>query len=257
MNNSFSFSRLGLLIKKQWFDNAKLYSLSVLALIGLLSIIFIFWAIANESRYDEEDTYVIFLVLFFGAGLIFASTTFGALSDKAKGTYWLSIPATHTEKLLCGICYSLIAFPVVFAVSFFIIQQITFFAIRLNPHNIIEPVRNLKDHVIIFCYIFLALQSLFILGSVYFERYAFIKTILAALFIIFLFMLAGIFFAKNLLPHNSGMRGLTSFVIYGDNEMKLYRLAPWIEDAVIALAKFIWAPVFWVATYFRLKEKEI
>ena len=39
--------------------------------------------------------------------------------------------------------------------------------------------------------------------------------------------------------------------------MKIYRLAPWIEDAVIVFAKFIWAPVFWVATYFRLKEKEI
>ena len=67
MNNSFSFSRLGLLIKKQWFDNAKLYSLSVLALIGLLAIIFIFWAIANENRFDEEDTYIVFLILLFGA----------------------------------------------------------------------------------------------------------------------------------------------------------------------------------------------
>ena len=231
--------------------------MSVLALIGLLAIIFIFWAIANENRYDEDDTYIVFLILLFGAGLIFASTTFGALSDKAKGTYWLSIPATHLEKLLCGIFYSLIAFLAVYLVSFFIIQQITFAFIRINPDNDIRYMSNLKEPAILFFYIFLALQSLFILGSVYFERFAFIKTILAALFIIFLFMLAGIFFAKNLLPHNSGMRGLTSFSIYGDNEMKLYRLAPWIEDTIIALTKFIWAPVFWVATYFRLKEKEI
>ncbi len=257
MNNSISFSRLGLLIKKQWFDNAKLYTLSVLALIGLLSVIFIFWAIANGDRYDEEDTYVIFLILLFGAGLIFASTTFGALGDKAKGTYWLSIPATHFEKLVCGIFYSLIAFLVVYLLSFFIIQQITFAVIRLDPANVIHPIGNLKEPAMIFSLIFLALQSLFILGSVYFERFAFIKTILATLFIIFLFMLAGIFFAKNLLPHNVNMRGLTSFAIYGDNELRIYRLAPWIEDAVISFTKFIWAPVFWVATYFRLKEKEI
>lgn len=257
MNNSFSFSRLGLLIKKQWFDNAKLYTLSVLALIGLLSIIFIFWAIANGDRYDEEDTYVIFLILLFGAGLIFASTTFSALGDKAKGTYWLSIPATHLEKLVCGIFYSLIVFLAVYLLSFFIIQQITFAVIRLDTGNHIRYMTNLKQPAVIYCYIFVALQSLFILGSVYFERFAFIKTILAVLFIIFLFMLAGIFFAKNLLPHNSSMQGLTSFAIYGDNEMKIYRLAPWIEDAVIAFMKFIWAPVFWVATYFRLKEKEI
>jgi hypothetical protein len=146
---------------------------------------------------------------------------------------------------------------VVYLVSFFTIQQITFAVIRLDPDNVIRPIGNLREPAIIFTFIFLALQSLFILGSVYFERFAFIKTILATLFIIFLFMLAGIFFAKNLLPHNISMRGLTSFAIYGDNEMKLYRLSPWIEDTIIALTKFIWAPVFWVATYFRLKEKEI
>ena len=145
MNNSFSFSRLGLLIKKQWFDNAKLYTLSVLALIGLLSIIFIFWAIANGDRYDEEDTYVIFLILLFGAGLIFASTTFSALGDKAKGTYWLSIPATHLEKLVCGIFYSLIVFLAVYLLSFFIIQQITFAVIRLDTGNHIRYMTNLKQ----------------------------------------------------------------------------------------------------------------
>lgn len=256
MNNSFSFSRLGLLIKKQWFDNAKLYSLSVLALTGLLAIIFIFWAIVNGSRYDEQDTIVIFFILLFGAGLIFASSTFAVLGDKAKGTYWLGIPATHLEKLLCGIFYSIIVFLVVYLVSFFVVRQITFVIIRLDPDNEIRWAENFLPGEIL-CYIFIALQSLFMLGSVYFERFAFIKTVLAALFIIFLFMLAGVFFTKNLLPHNSGIRGLTSFATYGDNEMKLYRLAPWIEDTVIALAKFIWAPVFWVATYFRLKEKEI
>src|SRR5690606_23036967 len=142
-----------------------------------------------------------------------------------------------------GIFHSLIALPAVYLLSFFIIQQITFAVIRLDPPNVIHPIGNLKEPAMIFSLIFLALQSRVILGSVYFERFAFIKTILATLFIIFLFMLAGIFFAKNLLPHNVNMRGLTSFAIYGDNEMKIYRLAPWIEDAVISFTKFIWAPV--------------
>lgn len=257
MNNSFSFSRLGLLIRKQWSDNAKLYSLSVLALIGLLTIIFIFWATANGNRYDEQDTYVIFFILLFGTGLIFASTTFSTLGNKAKGTYWLSIPATHLEKLLCGIFYSLFVFFVVFTAGFLIVQQITFMLIRLDPDNIIRPMRHWKKTAALFFYIFIALQSLFILGSVFFEKFAFIKTTLAALFIIFLFIITGILLAKNLLPHNSNLQGLTAFRVYGNNEVKLYRLSPWIGDALIACTKLIWAPVFWVAAYFRLKEKEI
>ena len=257
MNNSFSFSRLWLLIKKQWSDNARLYTLSALALIGLLTIIFIFWALVNGRYYDEQDTFVIFFVLLFGAGLIFASSTFSVLSDKARGTYWLGIPATHLEKLLCGIFYSIVVFLVVYLLSFFAIQQITFMFIRLNPGNVIRQVQDFKEPTQALCYVFVALQSLFILGSVYFKRYAFVKTLLAGLFIIFLYMLAGTFFIKNLLPNNIGMHGLTSFSVNGENEMKVYRLSPWIEEALSVLLKYLWAPVFWIATYFRLKEKEL
>lgn len=257
MNNSFSFSRLRLLIKKQWFDHARLYSLSVLALIGLLAVIFIFWAIANEHHYNADDTYVIFFILLFGSGTIFASHTFGELSDKAKGTYWLSIPATHFEKLLCGLFYSLIVFLAAYMASFFLVRQITLAIIRLNPVNIIEPVNEINRVATILCYAFVAAQSLFILGSVYFEKYAFVKTTLSALFILLFFMLTTTIVVKNVIPDNGEMESITSFSIYGEPGMKIYRLAPWIEDGIIVLAKYIWAPVFWVAAYFRLKEKEI
>ncbi|MEO6915407.1 MAG: hypothetical protein ABI151_06855, partial [Chitinophagaceae bacterium] len=99
MSNTFSFSRLGKLIVKQFFENAKLYLFSALALLGLLSLIFVFWMSASFPRYGERDTYIIYLVGLIISGTIFASMSFNMLGAKDKGIYWMSIPATHFEKL--------------------------------------------------------------------------------------------------------------------------------------------------------------
>ncbi|MFT3704880.1 MAG: hypothetical protein QM802_21115 [Agriterribacter sp.] len=264
MQNTFSFSRLWLLIKKQWFDNSKLYTLATLALLGLLTIIFIIWYIANQYDYyfNEEGTNVIFFIMLFVSGLIFSSTTFSMLGDKGKGIYWLSVPATALEKLACGVFYSFIVFLTVYLAGFWIIKHTTFFLIELNPRNTLERV---KPHDIfegevapVLMYTFLAFQALFLLGSVYFERFAFIKTVLIQMLIGFLFFMFLNFLFHTFLPNNFNMGGLTSYRIYENNgAQKIYELPHWIEDILKPVAKFIWAPVFLTATYFRLKEKEI
>lgn len=264
MNNTFSFARLWLLIKKQWFDNSRLLILSALALVGLLVIIFTIWWLANKfDRYfTEEPTNIIFFVVLFVSGLIFSSTTFSVLGDKAKGLYWLSVPATPLEKLACGVFYSCVVFLLVYLGSFWLIKHITFFLIELEPRNTLSRVNPNdvfeREVTPILFYIFFAIQALFILGSVYFERFAFIKTLLVAVFIAFLFVLFTMFLGHNLLPGNLGVKGFTDFRVYGDNEPpKLYRLPGWIDDVLVPIIKFIWVPVLLTATYFRLKEKEI
>ncbi|MFT4019270.1 MAG: hypothetical protein QM668_20065 [Agriterribacter sp.] len=260
MQNSFSFSRLWLLIKKQWFDNAKLYTLSLLAMAGLLTIILTFWASVNgNGRFDEEDTYGIFITLFFASGLIFASITFSALSDKAKGIYWLSIPATPLEKLLCGFFYSFIVFTAVYVAIFFIIQKIIFFFILLDPGNAVRYVstKNLKEAIPIILYFFIALQALFMLGSVYFERFAFIKTLLAIFTIGLIFVFFAQFLSNTVFPAHMGVNDFSSFKVYDGNEAKVYKLPSWIRQVAVPAMKYIWCPVLLTAAYFRIKEKEI
>ena len=265
MDNIFSFSRLGLLIKKQWSDNSRLYILSALALIGLLILIFTIWWLANryDYRFTETSTHIIFLIVLFVSGLVFASTTFATLGDKAKGIYWVSVPATAMEKLLCGFFYSCIVFMTLYLTGFWLIKHITFFLIELNPQNklIRADPNDISERVIIpnFLYAFLALQALFILGSVYFEKFAFIKTILVILFIGFIFVMFTIFLGHNLLPRNFGAKGFSEFRVYDDNYegARIYRLASWIGELIESLVRFIWIPVFLTAAYFRLKEKEI
>ncbi|MCC6290137.1 MAG: hypothetical protein IT249_19840 [Chitinophagaceae bacterium] len=264
MQNSFSFSRLWLLIKKQWFDNAKLYSLSALALTGILIIIFTIWWLANKQDhyFNEASTYGIFLAVLFVAGFIFSSTSFGVLGDKAKGIYWLSVPATPLEKLICGFFYSFIVFTVVYFTSFWLVKHITFFLIELNPQNTLRKAddNDVFKRIVLpnFLYAFFALQALFMLGSVYFERFAFIKTVLVSVFIAFIFVMFLQFIVNNLLPEHFGTRSFTEFRVYeNDDAVKIYKLPNWIGAVIEPLAKFIWVPVLLIATYFRLKEKEI
>lgn len=258
MQNSFSISRLGLLIRKQFFDNAKLYALSLLALIGVLTLVFLCWAFFNgEHHYDADDTFVIFLLFLFPVGFIFASTTFHPLNDKAKGTYWLTIPATHMEKLITGIFYTTLVFLVVFFLVFLVIQQATFFLITLNPKNKIQWIGDFWKEIKIAATFFIALQAAFILGSVYFNKYAFVKTVLVLLTIGLCYALFVHFVTRNLFPNHLNVNGLSSVRTWDGDDSKIYQLAPWVETTSEVVLKYIWAPVLLIATYFRLKEKEL
>ncbi len=66
---------------------------------------------------------------------------------------------------------------------------------------------------------------------------------------------------RLILPESASLFSLTSFMINsagsGDKVDKIFQLSPWINDLAIFLLKYLWIPVFWVVTYFRLKEKEI
>lgn len=264
MQNSFNIARLWLLIKKQWFDNAKLYTLAALALIGVLVISFTIWWIANKDgrRFTEEGTYAIEFLVLFSTGLIFASITFGMLGDKAKGIYWLSVPATPLEKLFCGFFYTFLVFPLIFFTSFWLVKHLTFFFIELDPANELRRIdpNNIFIKVVTpnILYAFFSLQALFLLGSVFFEKFAFLKTVLVVILIAFLFIIFVQLLTQSLLPLNFGIRGFTEYRIYNDSgSPNIIQLPAWIGNILEVTAKFIWVPVLLTATYFRLKEKEI
>lgn len=264
MQNSFSLSRLGLLLKKQWYDHTRLYLLSIMAMLGLFVLSFVLWVMAHDrgDQFSESPTDAIYFCFLFLFGTIFASHTFSILGDKAKATYWLTVPATHLEKLLCGLFYTCIVFPVVYFISFWLIKNATFFLIELNPKNTIakvNPADGFEREVRpVLYYIFFSLQALFILGSVYFEKFAFIKTILVGVVLFFIYaMIFLVIFRWFFGGYNMSMRGATGFEMYGSEETKIYRLSPWVNTGIEALLKYIWAPVLLVAAYFRLKEKEL
>jgi hypothetical protein len=264
MNNHFSFNRFGLLVRKQWGEHARLYGLGMIAISGLLSLVFFLWVIGHgdDNHFDQSNFYLFGVIGFFISGSIFASIQFSSLAQKDKALQWLSTPATHFEKLACSVFFSLIVFNLFYVLCFLLIKTLGFYILGLDASREITGIDWDRDNAkTVFRYAglgYIAIQSIYLLGSVYFSRYSFIKTTIAGLIIFVAFLL----FINNVLRpaflHGGNLWSFASFRTWQEQEgEKLYSLPGWIEHTMKFIAYYAWAPVCWTVTLFRLKEKEV
>ena len=271
MTANFNFLRLLKLIRKQWIENARIYFLSTLALIGILALVFIFWLVTGGRYYSEETLYIIYIFGLYIAGAIFASTSFSMLAEKRQGVYWLGFPASHLEKLLTVLFFNLVVFTIVYSLCFFGIKLVavtylqslkagdpTMYFYQLVDFRSNSGFMNVFPN---FLYGFFAVQSFYLLGSIYFSRFSFIITTVVGIAFIFLFMWLSISLINNNLPSGFSWDGLYVSKFENrngtDGGWSKYQLPVLLFGTLTFLAKFICAPVFWLITWFRLKETEI
>ena len=283
MNQAFSFNRWLLLIGKHWSENRKKYLLTLLAITGIILIWFVFNIIMERYHPMGMGTQVgTYYAGLFIVGCLYASTLFSELSSKSKGINYLSLPASQLEKTLCALLYGVVIFFAAYTLIFYFADIImvkvadsvayAYWQKSHSPGDIFEPQKlfnvflgneGMREEGININFIILlsyfAVQSAYILGSVYFNRFSFIKTTVALLvFGLFIVVFVGKIL-NSFMPDGSFYEGITSYRLYdGDIDgEKIIRLPEWINTGTIFLLKYAFAPVFWVVTYFRVKEKEI
>jgi hypothetical protein len=262
MQAIFSFQRLGLLIRKQWAERARLYLLMMAALTGLLIIAFILWWTISDQVLYSEPLFIFFFVGLFLGGCIMAGMTFSDLAQRTTGIYYLGVPATHGEKLVCGILFSQVFFNAAYTAIFFLVKAGALGLIAMNPHIHVERLHESFDahnvaHYLLILYT--AIQTFYLLGSVYFERFAFVKTTVAGAVAVVAFVLFVIYVLGSIVNgQNFGIHDMGVVRLRADNgEIRLYTFPLWLAQSLWFLLRFIWAPVFWVVAYFRLREKEL
>jgi hypothetical protein len=278
MNQVFDLNRWLLLVAKHWNENKKRYLLGLAAIAGLLVIWYVFMILANQTNSLYEDlqmsTYFVGLYLI---GCLFGSMLFADLSGGPKAIHYLSVPASNLEKLLCALLYGVVLFYITYTAVFYLVdvpmvkvanmvsfkywqeshqtgkfvaQQIT--NVFIEPHG--SPSFNVYYHLFLG---FIAAQAAFILGSVYFASYSFIKTVIVLLLVTLFFVFFIIKVLNPIMPHGD-FNSFTKFRLYErEHYWQVVALPEWINPILLFLLKYAFAPVFWVATYFRLKEKEI
>lgn len=273
MNQFFSFQRFSLLVSKHWADNRKRYVLSVLAFIGLLIAWFVFTILTEESlpmsRDIQQATFFFSLVV---AGTFYASQYFADLGSRAKGINFLLVPASSFEKLMCGLLYTVVLFFCVFTVAFYLVDVVMVaianslsgpgrVAAKAEVINIFKVVllRFNTDATINFLLCFLSVQAAFLLGSVYFAKYGFIKTIITGFIGFFILFCIMYFFSEVLLPDGDYPSGfLTTYQIFVEGGPDhLVQIPSWIGEVFRFLAMYGIAPFLWIVTYYRLKEKQV
>jgi len=281
MNQTFSFPRWGLLVKKHWAENHKRYLLSLLAMGGLLIAWYSFILIMDRT--DPIGIFFQYSAYFVGLyfiGCLYGSMLFSELSSKTAGINYLSLPASQLEKLLCAVLFGVFLFFVAYTLLFYLIDipmvQLSNRLIRLHPrvwpgtdqyvpalavYNIFIPkappiIGESEYHFLLLG--FFAVQSCFLLGSLYFPRYSFIKTIVAILLLVLVLTV----FLSKVVVHSTPdgwQNNLLTWDQYNEHWTHLgtVRLPLWLNRAVILLLQYGLPPLFWTITYFRLKEKEL
>src|SRR5215207_2184394 len=188
MNQFFSFKRFTLLVRKHWTDNKKRYGLSVLAFIGLLITWFVFTMLTgfDNQPMAKGVQMVSFFLALFGVGTFYSSQYFRDLGSRSKGINFLLVPASAFEKLLCSLLYTVVLFFVVFVAAFYLVDVLMVaianslsatenLAGKPGVTNVFKVIilRFNRDSTINFLFLFFSVQSAFLLGSVYFEKYSF------------------------------------------------------------------------------------
>ena len=274
MNQFFSFERFTLLVSKHWADNKKRYVLSVVAFIGLLITWFVFSILTRFDRIPmgQEIQMATYFFLLFATGSLYASQFFNDLGSRAKGINYLLVPASTFEKLLCSLLYTTLLFCVVYTACFYLADVLMVGVAnaltktlpageKIEVINIIDKVSvpfN-DDQVFNFLFFFLFIQSAFLLGSVYFGKYSFIKTVISGFIVAFIIFCLTFFFYEKLLPPGNNHQGfLTSYRVHvnGVND-HLVQIPRWIGQVLRFLLLYASAPFLWIVTYYRLKEKQV
>lgn len=267
-------------MKKHWAENIRGYLLSLLAMGGLLTAWYAF--ILLMDRIDPIGIFYQYTAYFCGlylVGCLYASTTFSALGSKTAGISYLSLPASHFEKLLCAILFGVVLFFIAYTLLFYLIDiplvHLSNRLIQRHPrfwpgtdqlvpelavYNVFMPKAGLigEPEYHIWLLGFFAVQSCFLLGSVYFPRHSFIKTIVAIL----LFVLVLTVFFNKVIYGTMPVGWQSNFFHWNQYDdyrrlVRVIRLPTWLDHTSVLLLQYGIAPVFWIITYYRLKEKEL
>lgn len=280
MNQIFDLSRWWKLVTLHWVQNRKRYLLAIPAIAGLLLAWYIFlFVIDRYSPIDPFSQYTSYYCGLYFAGCLYASMVFSELGNQPQGIGYLSLPASHFEKLLCALLFSVVLFFTVFTIVFYLIDiPMVQFSNRLieQEHRVYQdtgipigpvtvynvftgeggPPTDRIYHALLLAYF--AIQSAFILGSVYFTRYSFIKTTVAVLFIVFGYLLFEMKILNSTLPAGWNIELFMGWrQDYGRGNVYYVNLPSWAATIVGFVFRFCLPFIFWLITYFRLKEKEV
>lgn len=247
LNNKqcFSLTRIWLLIKS---DLVLCRSTIFTTMAATAAILLLYNLFTSDNILVVSEHPTAFIWLLFGGGCWISSNAFRNWHETPEAYFFLMMPSSSLEKFLArwfltsiGYAIFLLLFYSVFywfiaAITLLLTHQSYFVAIPFTP-RIWHLILN-----------YIVLQSVFLLGSVYFKKLALIKTILVASCVwVFLMILAALinrvllhsFLAGNMLDLGSIIQMNSSFA-----------------TVFYFLFSLLVAPISWVASYLRLREIE-
>jgi len=266
MQNIFSFKRFWLLVYKHWNE----FRTKLLISIIVMLIAAIFGTIILTFRNQDLmfNIFSNFLVLFGG---IYTAMFFKDWSYKARSVSFVVLPASALEKILLVLFYAVVVFVPLFTLIYFghlyglskILHQDKLFLI-LEQYRGLSPLPAILIYAVL-PYMFF--QSIVLLFSVWFKKNQFMIA-----FVLFALLMLGVgiwnaYFIRSLISVGDGLPTVSKQLVffpldvsYWDSDSKIRTMLITKNIVVLQISVIVLTIstlLFYLASYFKLKEKEV
>lgn len=263
MNNTFHSKRFWKLSKKTLLERP----MQTLGLTGLLLVLsLILYSVIKTFGGFNPAQNITFIWGLSGGGFFLASFVFGYFSSNAMGSTFLTLPASNFEKWLCGVLIAGVFYPVIFLLFFRLVDS-SFVSIY---HHGLDPTgpfyKQMYQSVYIFDFNgFLAwkvypmywfLAGAMLVGSLYFNKVAFIKTAIGISVLILGVIGLNWLMATLLFGHVSSAAPINSVTIPVGKEEGSIELPRGFVNIIYYSIWYVLPPLLWLLAFTRLREKE-
>jgi len=253
--NQFNPRRFYLLTRNTVWINASKIGVAAGMVAALAILISGLSAFRQTGDHLHLGLYVFFL---FVSGILVSSNSFRNLREDTTAGAWLTLPASISEKFVSRLFLTSGGYVIATALIYFLISAVSE-GINQLLFNYSHPLFNpFSSWVGISAAIYVVIQSVFLTGSIYFRRFALVKT----LFFLTLFCLALVlfFFLAVRVVMGGHMDTLTEHGLRIAWNMIASDWLVQVKDTLVQItATIFWgllAPFCWAISFFRLKEFE-
>ncbi len=263
MNNVFNIKRFGWFVKKTILERPVQLAGFVVLTLAIDLLVYAFAKFTGGFEAAQNSTFLIGLI---GGGCLLASFVYGHFSSNASGSSFLTLPASQFEKWLCGIIITGIFYIAVFLL-FFRMMDLIFISIY---HNSLDPkgpfYKEMYDAVQIYPFdgfvasrgfmMFLNFAGGMLIGSLYFNKAAFIKVALATVGFLFGAFLLNLFIANLFFKNvDNAFPYYLVWITVGKERGRL-ELPGNILYILNITFLYILPIILWGLSFLRLREKE-
>lgn len=264
MNQTFSFPRFLLLVKAEYAEKGLTQLLRaglLLAFLLMLMLPIVFSDVSKGSTTEFHALALLMVVLFGGS--LYTSMAFSQYGPREKGMAALMVPASRLEKFLTPLVLNLLVI-VPLMVLFLWLHHWTVDYANAKISATDQQYRKIPQAILQAISLFyIVIQGVFFLGSLYFTKSQYVKTVLGFILVIIALVVANRMIVNSLLSDASpwSVSAVPFFgwdLVYKTPMYKSFHVSysDGTENVVYPLLILLVLGL-WYITYVRLKEKEI
>lgn len=278
MNNTFHLTRFFFLFRKTVYERpVQVFGIVILNLI----VVLLMYAFLRDIIGWPGTQNLTFIWGFVFGGCYLSAAIFSNFSTNARGSSFLTLPASNLEKWLCGVLLTWVFYVFIFLLYYKGLDAsfVGYYHSHLNPLEVdyqekLEAVQQFDygGHVAKMAYlVFGNLTASMFVGSFYFNRNGFIKTGLIVCCVLVFFYIANLVLARSLFTHVNDAFPFSHVAIGLPSKTSVNEAAlairPKFEEGDISLPspyvdiyrvtiRYVLTGILCVTALIRLKEKE-